>query len=237
MANCRVALSLPCCVVVFILWVQCSIAHMNPKVQTKPHILLLLVDDLGWTDISAHHAEYQTQNIDNLLNSGIELTNYYVHPVCSPTRSSLMTGQYSFKNGLQSMRTIPPGSTEHIPFSNPTLPELLKQANYTTHMLGKWHLGYAAWNMTPTGRGFDTHFGYLQGAEDYYNYTIDGGFDFWLNQNVLQNVTGSYSTGVYNQYMNSLLDHYTRSNNPNPLFIYMAFQTVHTPIEISPNSY
>ena len=107
----------------------------------NPHVLFLLVDDLGWTDISAHNAEYQTKNIDSLLQSGIELTNYYVHLSCTPTRSAIMTGQYSFKNGLQNINTIGPGTTEHIPFENPTMAELMKQQNYHTVALGKWHLG------------------------------------------------------------------------------------------------
>ena len=133
----------------------------------KPHVLLLLVDDLGWADIGAYNAGYETKNIDNLIKSGIELTNYHVHFVCTPTRSALMTGQYAFKLGLQSVNPIMPGSTEHLPLDVPTMPELLKKAGYQTHMLGKWHLGYASWNMTPTARGFDTHYGYFQGAEDY----------------------------------------------------------------------
>ena len=121
------------------------------------------MDDLGWADIGAHDAGYETKNIDALLSSGIELTNYHVHSVCSPTRSALMTGQYSFKLGLQ--RTNPPiqpMTMEHLPYDAPTIAELLKKAGYRTHMLGKWHLGYASWNMTPTARGFDTHYGYYQ---------------------------------------------------------------------------
>eukprot|EP01084_Bolivina_argentea_P179132 309562_1 len=142
---------------------------------TKPNVLLMLVDDLGFTDISCHGAEYETKHICALIENGIELTNYYVHLVCSPTRSALMTGQYSFKNGLQNRSTIHAGTAEHILWHNPTLPELLTNAGYTNHMLGKWHLGYAAWNMTPTGRGFNTHFGYYQGAEDYYTHEIATG--------------------------------------------------------------
>ena len=144
-----------------------SLTHANEQAQKKPHVLLLLVDDLGWTDISAHNAEYETKTIDGLISTGIELSNYYVHLVCSPTRSALMTGQFSFKLGLQCINTIGPGTAEHLPLDAPTIPELLKKVGYQTHMLGKWHLGYASWKYTPTGRGFDTHFGYFQGAEDY----------------------------------------------------------------------
>merc|ERR1719317_1111367 len=144
-----------------------------------------------------------------------------------------MTGQYSFKNGLQSIRTIQAGTTQHIPFENPTLPELLRKADYSTHMLGKWHLGYAAWNMTPTGRGFDSHYGYLQGAEDYYTHEAQGnGFDFFRNREVDRNGTGTYSTTLYHQYMTELLEVYNASTEAKPLFVYMAFQTIHAPFSL-----
>merc|ERR1719410_2958703 len=182
-----------------------SAESATPK---KPHVLLLLVDDLGWTDISAHNAEYQTKNIDNLISTGIELSNYHVHLVCSPTRSALMTGQFSFKLGLQAINTIGMGQTKHIPFEAPTIAELLKKAGYQTHMLGKWHLGYASFNMTPTARGFDSHYGYFQGAEDYYTREIGGGYDFWRDRNVEKNATGDYSTMLFDGYVTQLLDDY-----------------------------
>jgi len=226
----------PCLIAVLIVLIRSN--EVPPKATTKPHVLFLLVDDLGWTDISLHNAEYETKNIDALLESGIELTNYYTHLDCSPTRSAIMTGQYSFKNGLQNIATIGPGTTEHIPFENPTMAELLKEQQYSTHMLGKWHLGYAAWNMTPTGRGFDSYFGYMQGMGDYYNHTILDGYDFWDNQDDIHTkVMNEYSTGLYDKTVHKILDAYNQSSKAEPLFIYMAFQTVHTPIEISPNTY
>merc|ERR1719410_2925103 len=153
---------------------------------SSPNILFIVVDDLGWTDISHHNAEYKTPHLDALYSSGIELTNYYIHPDCSPTRSAIMTGKYAWKTGLQNLGTVPPGSTQHIPFDTPTMAELMKSAGYDTHGLGKWHLGYAAWNMTPIERGFDSYFGFFQGEQFYYNHTfqsraenIYGGFDFF----------------------------------------------------------
>ena len=233
----KTAMLFPCLIAALIVSIRSS-PYSSPKATTKPHVLLLVVDDLGWTDISAHNAEYQTPVFDELIGSGIELTNYYVHLDCSPTRSAIMTGQYSFKNGLQSINTIGPGTTEHIPFENPTFAELMKQQEYYTAMLGKWHLGYAAWNMTPTGRGFDSYFGYLQGAQDYYNHSIGGGYDFWHDQqDIYSNVVGDYSTGLYDEFMQDLLSDYNSSRKTEPLFIYMAFQTVHTPIQTSPDNY
>ena len=204
-------------------------AHAAP-----PNILLMVVDDLGMADISLHGAEYDTPNIDALFTGGVELTNYYVQPTCSPTRSSIMTGMYSWKTGLQFRGTISPATTEHIPFEMPTMAELLSKAGYATHALGKWHLGYASHNMTPTGRGFDSHFGYYQGQETYYTHhfwfedLVAEGFDFWLDGDVHWDAVDRYSTQLYVQRIESLLS--AHQNQTQPMFMYMAFQTVHIPV-------
>jgi len=206
------------------------------KKVTKPHVLFLLVDDMGWADIGAHDAGYPTTNIDSLLSTGIELTNYHVHFVCTPTRSALLSGQYSFRLGLQTV--IRPQTLQHLPFDGvATMPELLKTAGYQTHMLGKWHLGYAAWNMTPTARGFDSHYGYFQGSEDYYTHEVGGAYDFFRDRNVERNASGDYSTMLYDDYVTQLLGNYHESRSKEPLFLYMAFQTIHAPNEPPPKNY
>eukprot|EP01084_Bolivina_argentea_P215456 365792_1 len=102
-------------------WLMIILQSIVMAQNTKPSILMMVVDDLGYTDISHHGSEYSTPNIDQLYLNGIELTNYYVQPTCSPTRSSIMTGKYSWKTGLQNVGTIPPATTEHIPFEFPTM--------------------------------------------------------------------------------------------------------------------
>eukprot|EP01084_Bolivina_argentea_P215455 365791_1 len=173
-----------------LLFFLCSLAIAVIKSAT-PNILFILVDDLGYKDLSHNNAEYPTPHIDALYDNGIEFTNYYVNPDCSPTRASIMTGKYSWKTGLENLGTVPAATTQHIPFDTPTMAELLKDAGYVTHGLGKWHLGYASWNMTPIGRGFDSYFGYFQGEQFYYNHTLQaatpeqqdvfGGYDFFDN--------------------------------------------------------
>ena len=102
----------------------------------------------GWADTSLQpdvtNPDIPTPNLKGLMNSGVRLGSYYTQTVCSPTRSSLMTGRFPFRMGMQHMTTIDPASTAHLPLDTPTLPEMLKaQSNYETHMIGKWHLGYA----------------------------------------------------------------------------------------------
>merc|ERR1719199_1029259 len=109
----------------------------------------------------------------------------------------------------------------------PTLAERLRDIGYKTHMLGKWHLGYDSWNATPIGRGFDTHFGYFQGAEDYYTKTINGGFDFWDNRRPAYEYQGGYSLTQYHERAQKLISEHDKTQ---PFFLYFAHQTIHAPI-------
>jgi len=213
------------------------------KNATKPNIVLLVMDDVGWADVGYHGSDFPTPNIDRLAKSqGCRLERYYVQQVCSPTRSALMTGRLPFRIGTQWVSTLPPGSPAALPLDVPTLAEVLSSADYSTHAIGKWHLGYAKWANTPLGRGFESYVGYLQGAEDYYdrslgaetidkNITAFTGFDFWVNK------TAAYDRrGIYN-----LVDHEAEAQrvieqrNPDkPFFMYYAPQNIHEPLEMPP---
>eukprot|EP01083_Nonionella_stella_P298320 1012708_1 len=131
-----------------------------------------------------------------------------------------------------------PGEIAHIPFNNRTIAEQLKSVGYNTQMIGKWHLGYAAVNMTPTGRGFNDYFGYYNGAEDYYTHMTQGGYDLVYN-NVAQNQdAGDYTADkFFEYYMNYLEKYYNKSSSnyiKQPLYMYLALQTIHAPIQKPP---
>ena len=117
--------------------------HVGQAVSTAPpHIVFFLVDDLGWNDVSFHgSSQIPTPTIDLLTSQGVELNQYYVNPVCSPTRGSLMTGRSMMHTGIQT----PYGAGDDASGLNLTytiLPEQLKHMfNYTSYMIGKWHLG------------------------------------------------------------------------------------------------
>eukprot|EP00929_Paragymnodinium_shiwhaense_P113678 TRINITY_DN81982_c0_g1_i1.p1 TRINITY_DN81982_c0_g1~~TRINITY_DN81982_c0_g1_i1.p1 ORF type:complete len:617 (-),score=56.81 TRINITY_DN81982_c0_g1_i1:356-2116(-) len=138
----------------------------------RPHIIMLVLDDIGWADVGAHGSNFPTPNIDGFIKQGVELQRMYAMPQCSPTRSSIMTGRWAWTIGMQHWTTLQPGSGAGIPANVPTLAEVMKTAGYDTHAIGKWHLGYSSWSQTPVGRGFDTHLGYLQGQVDYYNRSV-----------------------------------------------------------------
>jgi arylsulfatase A-like enzyme len=157
-------------------------------------------------------------------------------PVCSPTRATLMQGRYAWKTGMQQYATIMPTSTVKMAYDQPTIAETLKQSNYSTYAVGKWHLGYSNWKATPIQRGFDYHKGYYQGEIDYYNKSFAipkkflpfphiSGLDWWENEHVIRNESGSYNKKIYDESMVDLINNYTPSSE-NPMFMYYAHQVI-----------
>jgi len=202
-------------------------------VVAKPNVILLVVDDIGWSDTSINNPnnDIQTPYLKNLQESGVILYNHYTSPVCSPTRSSLMTGLFPFRMGMQHQETLMPGSNAHIPLEVQTLPEIMH--DYDSHLIGKWHLGYSSTNYTPLGRGFNSHFGYYQGQIDYYNKTVYGGYDFWKNDEVFYQKNDTHSTFQFHYQIKNFLQ--SREKKEKPFFLYLSLQLIHVPITPSFN--
>ncbi|KAK3599226.1 hypothetical protein CHS0354_012834 [Potamilus streckersoni] len=203
---------------------------------SRPHILFVLADDFGYHDIGYHGSEIKTPVLDRLALSGVRLENYYVQPICTPTRSQLMSGRYQIHTGLQHS-IIWPTQPNGLPLDSPTLADKLREAGYSTHMVGKWHIGMYKKDYLPTSRGFDTYFGYLLGSEDYYtHFRCDGhlcGTDLRNNMDPVNNETGHYSTHLFTQKAIDIVNNYDVSK---PLFLYLAYQAVHEPMQV-PDSY
>eukprot|EP01084_Bolivina_argentea_P177263 306571_1 len=195
-----------------------------------PNILFILIDDLGYNDISYHKGcDFPTPNIDALATSGLQLNNYYIQHICSPTRSALLSGLYPVHTGFQDgvIQTI---SGYGLPLDLTILPQDLKRAGYDTHMIGKWHIGFFEPRYVPTARGFDSYFGFYSAAETYYyhNCTDQGvhGYDFRnLTHPIIMN--GQYSTYLYGNETIRILNQYDKSDEKHPFFIYLAMQAVH----------
>ena len=123
----------------------------------RPNILYILVDDLGWGDVSYHGSPIRTPNMDRLVRRGVELDAHYVNPVCTPTRVSLLTGRYPGRFGRHA--TVP-SNPPVLPDGYPTLATMLRNAGYATGLFGKWHLGSDP-RFYPGNYGFDTSYGSL----------------------------------------------------------------------------
>ncbi|KAM3937474.1 arylsulfatase J [Leptodactylus fuscus] len=203
----------------------------------QPHIVFILADDQGYRDIGYHGSEISTPTLDKLASEGVKLENYYVQPICSPSRSQFITGRYQIHTGLQHS-IIRPSQPNCLPLDNLTLPQKLKSVGYATHMVGKWHLGFYRKECMPTHRGFDSFFGSLLGSGDYYNhYKCDSpgtcGYDLYENDNAAwEHDRGIYSTEMYTQRVLNIL----ASHNPKkPIFLYIAYQAVHSPLQAPVN--
>ncbi|CAG2103240.1 unnamed protein product, partial [Medioppia subpectinata] len=123
----------------------------------------------GWGDVGLHGSnQIQTPNIDLLASNGIILNNYYVSPLCSPSRSALMTGYHPIHTGFQHS-VIHNAQPWGLPLKFKILPQYLRPLGYETHIVGKWHLGFFKKDYLPTNRGFDSHFGFWSGHTDYYD--------------------------------------------------------------------
>jgi arylsulfatase B len=137
--------------------------------STPPNLLFILADDLGYNELNFMNGTrgIQSPHLDSLAQDGVILKNYYVQPICSPTRSALMTGRYPIKLGTQA--NVIYWDTPWAPsLENKFMPQFLQNPaqalNYSTAMFGKWHLGMHKEAATPWKRGFDHHGGYLQGC-------------------------------------------------------------------------
>ena len=196
----------------------------------KPHIVIFLADDLGWKDVGYHGSEIQTPHIDSLATAGVRLEQFYVQPVCSPTRSSLMTGRYPIRQGLQ-VGVIRPWAEYGLPLEERTLAQALKETGYRTAITGKWHLGEYRPAYLPRQRGFDHQYGHYLGGMGYFTHERDGGLDWHRDGKALREE--GYSTNLIGREAVRIIEEHDPAQ---PLFLYVAFNAPHTPYEV-PDEY
>ncbi|GAB1598613.1 arylsulfatase B [Argonauta hians] len=215
---------------IVVLYLTATALFSSSIASRQPNILFILADDYGFHDIGYHGSEIYTPNLDKLASQGVKLENYYVQPICTPTRSQLMSGRYQVHTGLQHS-IIWPSQANCLPLDSPTLADKMKQSGYSTHMVGKWHLGFYKKECLPTNRGFDSFFGYLTGSEDYYTHRHCDtycGYDFRQDVQPVRNNT-QYSTFVFADKTIEVIEEH---DTDKPLFLYLAFQSVHAPLQV-----
>lgn len=192
---------------------------------TRPHIVYILADDLGFADLGHRGSDIATPNIDRLASGGVRLKEFYTQPLCTPTRAALMTGRYPMRYGLQ-MGVIPSGASYGLDTAEQTLPALLKSVGYRTSLVGKWHLGHADRKYWPRQRGFDSFYGALIGEIDHFEHSSHGVKD-WFRDNTPIDEQG-YDTELFGAEAVRQIGAHDRKV---PLFLYLAFTAPHTPLQ------
>ena len=202
-----------------------AFASLSAYAAEKPNIIVILADDLGNADIGYRGSQIKTPNIDKLAMGGVRLESYYGLHVCTPARAALMTGRYPMRHGLQTL-VIFPGHTYGLPTDELTLPQSLKEAGYSTWMVGKWHLGHADRKYWPQNRGFDHFYGNLVGEVDYFTMERGGLVDWQRNGTFLKEE--GYHTTLIGDEAVKLIDQQEKTK---PFFLYFAALAVHAPLQ------
>lgn len=207
-----------------VLCILSSVFALNDNL--KPNIIIILMDDLGHADLGYMGSQIKTPNIDALANEGVKLESYYGLPVCTPARAALMTGRYPMRYGLQTL-VIFPSHTYGLPTEEKTLAEYLKEAGYTTALVGKWHLGHADKKFWPQNRGFNSFYGNLVGEVDYFT-KERGGITDWQRDGKFFKEEGYYTELIGNEAV-KIINEQVKSK---PFFLYVASLAPHAPYQV-----
>ena len=204
-----------------------SIAEEGTATQDpapRPNILVVVTDDLGWGQPGFNGGtEVGTPNLDRLANEGVKLTQFYVSPGCSPTRSALLTGRHYWKTGgVKEAATR--GLDVGVLLDERLMPEALRDAGYETWAIGKWHLGQWHLGHLPLQRGFNHHYGMYSGFITYGSHRHLGGLDWHRNGRPV--VERGYSTFLKAEEAVQLIG---RHDGRDPFFLYLAFNAAHGP--------
>jgi arylsulfatase A-like enzyme len=201
------------------------LAPLAALASDKPNIVVIVADDLGNADLGYRGSPIRTPNLDALAKGGVRLESYYGQQLCTPARAALMTGRYPMRYGLQTF-VIFPAHKYGLPTDETTLPQALKQAGYSTAMVGKWHLGHADRKFWPQNRGFDHFYGNLVGEVDYFTKERGGIVDWRRNGQFLKE-KGYYTTLIGDEAVRII----EKQDPKKPLFLYVASLAVHAPLQ------
>ncbi len=211
----------------------------------RPNVLLIVADDMGYSDIGPFGGEIRTPTLDALAKQGVKFTNLHVLPTCSPSRSVLLSGVDNHRNGIGTMEEFKPPEAEgkpgyegHLNLKIAALPEVLQAAGYQTYMVGKWHLG-AGKNTVPHARGFDESFALIPGGGSHWSdqkaISPPGIMVYQRNGETVETLPDDFYSTKY--YTDMLLEWITRDQNDDqPFFAYVAYTAPHDPLH-APKEY
>ena len=218
--------------------------------EKRPNILLIVADDLGWSDMGSFGGEINTPNLDSIAFNGVRLTNFYTAPTCSPTRAMLLSGTDNHLAGLGNMEEeLGPnqkGKNGYEGYLNKNVVSfaaLLQDAGYRTMMSGKWHLG-ASLALGPESRGFDDAFVIANGISNHFKQERIVGFDVNTITKAPYRENGQeitleepfYSSELYtDKLIEYIKDHQAKKDPNSPFFAYAAYSAPHWPLQAPQN--
>lgn len=205
------------------------------QLSSRPNILFILADDMGWGDLSCYgRPDYKTPNLDKLASQGIRFTNAYsAAPVCTPTRVGWITGRYparlrvGLEEPIHERKELSPDQlkTYGVPNEHPTIASLIKSAGYSTALVGKWHLGYLP-TFGPLKSGFDEFYGNMSGAVDHFTHKdMTETLDFFEGEVPVEKI--GYMTDLLTQ----RAVEYIRRPHKNPFYLSLHYTAPHWPWE------
>lgn len=190
--------------------------------MAAPNFVVIVADDLGWADVSYHGGVVPTPNLDKLAREGVELDQHYVAPVCSPTRSALLSGRYWSRFGVTT-----PQNERAYDWHMVTLPRALKSVGYDTALMGKWHLGSKP-EEGPRKFGFDRSYGSLAGGVGPWDHHYKQGpfMKTWHRDDELIEETGHVTDLITREAVE-----WIAGRSGKPFFLYVPFTAVHLPVK------
>lgn len=232
-------------ILIFAFWCCCLGALGQEKGKDRPDIIIIMADDLGYSDLGCYGGEINTPNLDRLAKNGMRMSGFYNNARCCPTRASLLTGQYAHKVGLAA-------NGNALTRNGATIAELLKENGYQTGMVGKWHLSddiqqstkeeqlkwlnhhgyadapFASLESYPINRGFQKHYGVIWGVVDYFDpfSLVDG------EKPVKEVPKDYYITDAINKTSVDYIKEFTAAGKP--YFLYVAHAAPHWPVHAKP---
>jgi arylsulfatase A-like enzyme len=202
---------------------------------TKPNILFLLIDDLGYGSIGNGESDisFASPFLSSLAKNGIMLTNYYTQEICSPSRAALMTGRYPLTVGMQ-LGEVSTNEKWGLNLTEILLPQVLRGAGYTNYILGKWNLGHFSPDYLPTARGFDQFVGILSGQTFHWSKAqppLTYSTDFMIANSTCYSPYQDSDLQMYSThlYHDKVMDVIRNHNFSDPMYLHLAVQAVHDP--------
>ncbi len=213
---------------IVLLWSPSAASQSRVVKASKPNIVMILMDDLGYGDIGSYGApDAKTPNIDRIAREGVKLTDFYANASnCSPTRTGFITGRYQQRYAIEwPLGAVDGDSARGVLPSESSLPRLLKNAGYATGLIGKWHLGWEP-KFSPNRHGFDEFWGFLSGFDDYYNHIGEyDHHDLYHNETEINDTT--YLTDFFTAHAKSFIE----AHRNEPFFMEVSYNATHWPFE------